>query len=462
MADARAGPGFTALDESGIQNLGARLRGVVLRPGDAGFDAARKVWNAMIDRRPALIARCVGAADVIAAVSFAREHELLVSIRGGGHSVAGNAVCEDGLMIDLSPMKSIRVDPVAKTVRAEPGVLWGELDRETQAFGLATVGGVVPTTGIAGLTLGGGLGWLTGKLGLTVDNLLSADVVTADGALLRTSATENADLFWALRGAGHNFGVVTSFEYRLHPVGPMVLGGMVLHPFTRAADVLRFYREFSAAEPDELTTYAGMLTAPDGNLVAALAVCYAGPLDKGERTLAPLRAFGPPIADMIRPMRYTEVQGMFAPAFPYGRLNYWKSGLMHEIGNEAIETIADHAARMASPFSAVVFQECRGANLRVGRAETAYYHRDAPYDFLILANWADPDGSHRNVIWAGEFFQAMESHLARAAYVNDLGDEQEERVRTAYGGNYGRLVALKTRYDPTNFWRMNQNIKPAT
>lgn len=449
------------IEEADAQELASALRGELIRPGDDGYDSARRVWNRMIDKRPAVIARCVGAADVMAAVNFAREHGLLLSIRGGGHSVAGNAVCEGGLMIDLSPMKSIRVDPVAQTARAEPGVLWGEFDRETQAFGLATVGGVVPTTGIAGLTLGGGMGWLTGKHGLTVDSLLSADVVTADGALLRAGAEENEDLFWALRGAGHNFGVVTSFEYRLHAVGPTVLGGMVLHPFDRAREVLRFYREFSAAEPGELTTYAGMLTTPDGDLVAALAVCYAGPLDDGERVLAPLRAFGPPIADMIGPMPYVAVQGMFGPAFPHGRLNYWKSALIKEISDEAIEVIVDHAARKPSPFSAVVFQECRGANLRVGKGETAYYHRDAPYDLLILSNWTDATDSDGNVRWARGFFEALEPLVPRAVYVNDLGDEQEDRVRAAYGENHERLVALKNEYDPTNLFRLNQNIRPS-
>ena len=449
------------LEEATLQELAAGFRGELIRPGDDGYDAARRVWNDMVDHRPALIARCVGAADVIAAVNFAREHGLLLSIRGGGHNVAGKAVCDDGLMIDLSPMKGIRVDPVAGTARAEPGVLWGEFDRETQAFGLATVGGIVATTGIAGLTLGGGLGWLTGKYGLTIDNLLSADVVTADGNLVHASVTENEDLFWALRGAGANFGVVTSFEYRLHPVGPLVLGGMVIHPFDRAIEVLRFYREFSAAEPDELTTYAGMLTTPDGNLVAALAVCYAGPLDEGERILAPLRAFGPPIADMVGPMPYAAVQAMFGEAFPYGRLNYWKSGLMREISDAAIETIVDHVARVPSPFSAVVFQECRGANLRVGKNQTAYYHRDTPYDFLILSNWTDPTESDRNIGWTREFSQAMQPHLPRAVYVNDLGDEGDERIRNAYGENYERLVELKNKYDPTNFFRLNQNIKPS-
>jgi FAD/FMN-containing dehydrogenase len=291
------------VDERTVAEFQDRLRGPLLSRSDDGYDAARTVWNAMIDRRPALIARCVGAADVMASVQFAWEHDLLVSMRGGGHNVAGKAVCDDGLMIDLSLMKGIRVDPVVQTVRAEPGLRWGEFDRETQAFGLATTGGLISTTGVAGLTLGGGQGWLAAKYGFSIDNLLSADVVMADGTLVRASTSENQDLFWALRGAGHNFGVVTSFEYQLHPV-TTVLGGMVVHPFTRAMDVLRFYREFTAEQPDELTTAVALLTGPDGNLVVAMVVCYAGTIAEGERALAPLRTFESPVADTIGPIPY--------------------------------------------------------------------------------------------------------------------------------------------------------------
>ena len=451
-----------SLTDAAVQRLAAELRGRLLQPGDDGYDAARTVWNAMVDRRPALIARCAGAADVVAAVRFAREHELLVSVRGGGHNVAGNAVCDDGLMIDLSAMKGIRVDPSARTARAEPGVLWGEFDRETQAFGLATVGGVVGTTGIAGLTLGGGMGYLTGKYGLTCDNLLAADVVTADGRLLRACAGENADLFWALRGAGHNFGVVTSFEYRLHPVGPTILGGMVLHPFDRAREVLRFYREFAAAQPDELTTYAGILTGPDGALVVALVPCYAGDLGAGERALAPLRAFGAPLADMVTPMPYVAQQSLMTEAFPYGRQNYWKSSTLREITDEAIEVIVDFAARIPSPFSAIVFEHRHGAYARVAPAETAFGLREAPYSLGLLSSWVEPAASDDNVAWTRAFYEAMRPHVSLGAYVNDLDrDEGEERVRAAYGDNYGPLAALKATYDPTNLFRMNQNIAPA-
>jgi FAD/FMN-containing dehydrogenase len=375
--------------------------------------------------------------------------------------VAGHAVADGGLMIDLSAMKSIRVDPVARTARAEPGVLWGEFDRETEAFGLATVGGVVSTTGIAGLTLGGGQGWLTGKYGLTLDNLLSADVVMADGALVRASSTEHEDLFWALRGAGANFGVVTSFAYRLHPVST-VLGGMVVHPRARAKEVLRFYREFTAAQPDEVTTYAGLLTTPDGNAVVALVTCYAGPLDEGERIVAPLRRFGSPVADTIGPMPYTAMQAIIGAGFPPGRLNYWKSGLTNEISDEAIETAIDHARRVPSPFTAVVFADCHGAYSRVGKSDTAYSHRDLQYDLVILSSWVNPADSDRNIGWTRTFFDAIRPHLSHGVYVNDLGDDDgTERVRNAYGANYARLVELKNTYDPTNLFRLNQNIKPS-
>ncbi len=452
-------PASGTLDDDAIGAFGERLRGQLLRPEDAGYDPARQVWNAMIDRRPALIARCAGASDVLAAVAFAREHGLPLAVRGGGHGVAGKAVCDDGLMIDLSPMKGIRVDPVARTARAEPGVLWEEFDQEAHAFGLATVGGVVGTTGIAGLTLGGGQGWLTGKHGLTLDNLLAADVVTADGQLLRASATEHADLFWALRGAGANFGIVTSFEYQLHPVGT-VLGGMVVHPLDRAVDALRFYRGFAVAQPDELTTYAVLLTMPDGTPIVALITCYAGPLDAGERALAPLRGFGTPLADTIAPIPYTTMQALIGGGYPHGRQNYWKSGLTGTISDDLIAAAVEHYGRVPSPFTAIAFADCHGAYARVGRGDTAYAHRDLQWDVNILGNWADPADNDRNIRWVRACHDALEPHLSHGVYVNDLGDEGGQRVRDAYGANHARLVALKNRYDPTNLFRLNQNIEP--
>lgn len=452
---------ITDLTDAAVQGLRATLRGELLQPGQDGYDTARRVWNGMIDHHPALIARCRGAADVIAAVNFAREHGVLVSIRGGGHNVAGKAACNGGLMIDLAPMKGIRVDPKAMTVRAEGGVLWGELDRETAAFGLATVGGTVATTGIAGLSLGGGQSWLNGKHGFVIDNLLSADVVTADGRLLTASASENEDLFWGLRGAGANLGVVTSFEYRAHPLST-VLGGMVIHPFERAAAVLRFYREFSASQPDELTTWAVILTAPDGNLAVALVTCFAGPVEEGEKAVEPLRRFGPPVADTIAPISWVAMQQIVTESFPPGRQNYWKSALTNTISDQVIETIVDYVGRVPSPHTFVGFVDCHGAYSRVGKTETAYYHRDLQYDFLILSVWLDPAEAERNIVWTRDFFEAMRPHLSSAYYVNDLGeDEGEQAVRGAYGGNYDRLAALKKKYDPTNLFRMNQNIRPA-
>lgn len=449
------------LDVTSVDEFRSSLRGDLIQPGDMTYDATRAIWNGMIDKRPALIARCTGAADVIASVNFAREHGMLLSIRCGGHNVAGNAVCDGGLMIDLSPMKGIWVDPVARTARAQAGVLWGEFDRETQHFGLASTGGTVSTTGIAGLTLGGGVGWLNGKYGLACDNLLSVDIVTADGELRHASAAENEELFWGIRGAGANFGVVTSFEFQLHPVGPTILGGMVLHPIERAREVLRFYREFTASEPDELTTYAGFITTPDGVQVVAMLACYAGSIDEGERILAPLRLFGPPIADMIGPMPYTTQQSILDAAFPHGRQSYWKSSMMRQIDDDAIDIIAQHVRDVPSPRSAVVVEHYHGAYARRGPTETAFSHRSDPYDFITISVWDDPAETERNVQWTRAFHDVMSPHLSRGVYVNALdGDEGIDRVKAAYGENYERLVALKRQYDPDNLFRMNHNIRP--
>jgi FAD/FMN-containing dehydrogenase len=448
-------------DDTAIGELRATLRGPLLQPGDPGYDTARTIDNAMIDRRPALIARCAGVADVLGAVRFARTHHLLVSVRAGGHNVAGNAVCDGGLMIDLSPMKGLRVDPGGRTVHAQAGVTWGDFDAETQAFGLATTGGVISTTGVAGLTLGGGVGWLNGRFGLACDNLISADVVTADGQFLRASEQENAELFWGLRGGGGNFGIVTSFEYRLHPVGPTMLGGPVFHPAARARDVLRFYREFSAGEPDELTTYAGLLTGPDGTPLVGIVPCYAGPPEQGEKLVERLRRFGPPVADMIGPMPYLAVQRMFDAAFPPGRYNYWKSSLAPELSDQLIDAVVDHVARVPSPHSAVMLEHYHGAYSRKPPTATAYSHRRTTYDVVIIANWTDPADHDRNIAWARDLFAAVQPQVSRAVYVNFLDrDEGADRIRAAYGENYDRLVALKRKYDPTNFFRMNQNIRP--
>jgi FAD binding domain/Berberine and berberine like len=451
--------GGLLLDEAAVQALSAGVRGEVLRPGSSGFEAARKVWNGMIDKTPAVIVRCAGVSDVISAVNFARDNDLVVAVRGGGHNVTGNATCDRGLVIDLSPMKAVRVDHDRRTARAEGGVTWEEFNRETQAFGLATTGGVVSTTGIAGLTLGGGVGWLVRKHGMSSDNVLSADIVTADGRLRTASENENEDLFWALRGGGGNFGVVTSLEYRLHPVGP-VLGGMVLHQQSDAKAVLGFYRDFTRTAPDELTTYCGFLTTPDGVPVVGMIPCYCGPLEEGEAVLRPLRDFGTPIADLVQPMGYCDMNTLLDAAFPAGMQNYWKSGFVEDLSDAAIDVLVDRAARMTSPRSALIIEYYGGAASRVGEDATAFPHRQAQYDVVITAQWADPTESDLHSGWARETWEALQPFGSGRVYVNTLGVEGDERVREAYGANYDRLVQVKNTYDPTNFFRLNQNIKP--
>jgi FAD/FMN-containing dehydrogenase len=455
-----SGTTHPAAEEATIREFQARLRGELLRPGDAGYDAARMVFNGMIDRRPALIARCAGASDVVQGVRFAREHGLPLSVRGGGHSVAGTAVCEGGLMLDLSGMKGVRVDPARRIAHAQPGLTLGEFDHETQAFGLATTTGVVSMTGLAGLTLGGGVGWLNGKHGLACDNLLSADVVTADGRLLTASAAENEDLFWAIRGGSGNFGVVTSFTYQLHPVGPVLAGG-VSYPFAKARETLRFYHAFASACPDELTTIGSLWTGPDGSPGVSVGLCYSGDLDAGERAVRPLREFGPPLEDGIQPMSYRALQSGSDAGFPSGRQHYWKSAWLTDLNDGAIEVMLRFLADKPSAATGIALQQMHGAAARVDPAATAFPHRGGNrYDFLILSQWDDPADSEENVRWTRAFFEAMEPFLERGVYVNDLGEEGEDRVRAAYGANYDRLAALKVEYDPTNVFRVNQNIKP--
>jgi FAD/FMN-containing dehydrogenase len=448
------------LEEAAVQDFAAGLRGPLLHPGDGGYNDARKVWNGMIDRRPALIARCAGVADVIAAVRFSRTHELLVSVRGGGHNITGNAVCEGGLMIDLSPMKSVRVDPLKRTARAEAGLTWGEYNRETQAFGLASTGGVVSTTGIAGLTLGGGLGWLMGKHGLSCDNLLSADIVTAEGEVLTASADQHPDLFWGLRGGGGNFGVVTSFEYRVHPVGP-VLAGMVLHPMAKAREVLRFYRDFARTCPDELTAFAGLMTSAEGAPVVAIVVGYIGDLAEGERLVLPVRRFGSPLADTIAPTSYVQLNTLLDAAFPYGGVQrYWKSSFLKQLGDDVLEILVDRAATMRSPMSMVGFFHVHGAATRVDPNATAFGLRDDQWDYDVISQWNDPGESAGHIQWTREFWTAVEPFATGEVYVNHLDAEEGTRIKAAYSQNYERLVALKNKYDPSNLFRLNQNIKP--
>jgi FAD/FMN-containing dehydrogenase len=451
--------GGLALDEAKIRDLKATLRGEVLQPGEDGYDPARTVWNAMIDRRPAVIARCGSAADVIAGVRFAREHDLLLSVRGGGHNVAGNAVADRGLMLDLSRMTGIRVDPGRRTARAEPGLTWGMFDRETHAFGLATTGGVVSTTGIAGLTLGGGLGWLLRKHGMVIDNLLSADVVTADGLLLTASADEHPDLFWALRGGGGNFGVVTSFEYRLHPL-TQVVGGLLIHPRERARDALRFFRDFAPTMPDDLAVYCAMLTTPDGLPVFAFVVCYSGPAEASDAAVGPLRAFGPPVADLVQPMPYPAMQSLIDAGVPPGLHYYWKSGQFEELSDAAIDLLVDHTDRAPSPLAAVLLEYYGGAASRVGARDTAYPHRAPLFGLVINAAWPSPAETETNIAWARAMWGAALPFAGERLYSNVMMAEDQDKGRAAFGVNYDRLVEVKTTYDPTNVFRLNQNIKP--
>ena len=434
--------------------------GDVITPDDDRYEQARRVWNAMIDKRPAVIARPREAADVIEAMRFARSHNLPIAIRGGAHSIAGRGTCDAGMVIDFCDMKAVRVDPAAKTAIAEAGAKWQDLDRETQAHGLATTGGTVGDTGIAGLTLGGGFGWLEGRFGMTVDNLLAADVVLASGKLVRASATEHPDLFWALRGGGGNFGIVTSFTYRLHEVGPLVIGGLVIHPFARAAEVLAFYNEFMRTAPDELVAAAVLMTAPDGNKACAIAVCYSGNLSMGEKIVAPLKSFGPPVMDMIGPMPYTAQQGLLEQAMPANLLNYWKAEFVNELSRDVIVTAVEAFAKVASPISSLLFFPIRGAASRVAVEATAFPHRSG-FHTGIYSLWKDPAENDANIAWVRQTWKALQPFIAGGVYVNELGeDDGGDRVLLAYGENFARLSRIKATYDPDNVFRLNANIAP--
>ncbi len=450
----------TVLKEAVVAELRGSLRGELLCPSDDEYNEARSLWNAMFDKRPALIVRCAGVSDIISSVNFARTNNIPVAVRGGGHNVSGSGACEGGLMLDMSRLKSVRVDSVNRTARAEPGLTWGEFDRETQAFGLATTGGICSETGIAGVTLGGGFGWLMRKHGLALDNLLSVDVVSADGQLRTASATENADLFFGVRGTHSNFGIVTSLEYRLHPVGPTVLAGMVLHPLEKGRDVLRFYREYTSQAPEEMSAWAALLSSPDGHPMVAILACYIGPNEEGEKVVRPLKEFGPPMADMIQPMPYLKAQSLIDESFPRGRHNYWKSHLLRELSDGAIDALVEGFSRVASPYSSVLIEQLGGAMSRVGKEETVFSHRDASYDVVIMPMWSDPAESELHIQWADELWRATQPSSSGGVYVNYLGNEGEERIKAAYGTGYERLVTLKNKYDPTNLFRFNQNIKP--
>jgi FAD/FMN-containing dehydrogenase len=457
-------PSPSAAPAEAIAELAKTFLGRLLQPDDPDYEEVRKIHNGLVDKRPALIAQCRGVSDIVDSINFARTHSLVTAVRGAGHNVAGRATIDDGLMIDLSAMKGIHVDPKARTARAQGGVTWAEFNRETQLHGLATTGGVVSSTGIAGLTLGGGLGWLMGKFGLALDNLLSAEMVTADGRVLRASADENPDLFWAVRGGGGNFGVAASFEYRLHPVGPTITGGLVAHPFSAARDVLRFYRDVTASLPDDLVVYALLGHAPDGSgtKIAAIVVCHCGSLREGERATQRVKEFGSPVMNMIGPIDYSTLNSMLNAAYPRGAFNYWKSNFLAQLSDEAIDTMIECLTKCHSPMDHLALEHIHGAVTRAGIGDTAFPHRTTGYDLLVISEWMDRADTDRCTAWARDTYAVLQPFMSSARYVNYLDhDEPGDPVAAAYGPNYRRLRALKTKYDPTNFFHMNQNIKPA-
>jgi FAD/FMN-containing dehydrogenase len=461
--------GTIALSTDILTALRPELRGSLCLLDEAGYDEARTIWNAMIDRRPSAVVRCAGASDVMRAVRLARDNGLLVAVRGGGHNISGNAVCEGGLLIDLSPMRSVRVDPKKRTARVEPGVTLGEFDKEAQAFGLATPLGINSTTGVAGLTLGGGFGWLSRKFGFTVDNLISADVVTADGALVQASAVENPDLFWAIRGGGGNFGVVTSFEFKLHPVGPNLTSGLIVHPFARARELLAGYREVAAAAPDELTAWVVLRKAPPlpflpaevhGKEILVFAVCYAGEPANAEKALAPLRALGEPIADVIGVQPYAAWQTAFDPLLTPGAFNYWKSHNFTALSDGLLDTLVDYVGTLPTEECEIFIGQVGGASSRIDADATAYPHRDTNFVMNVHTRWRERGDEQTAIKWAREFFAATAPHATGGVYVNFMPEDETERVPGAYGSNYTRLAALKAKYDPDNLFRLNQNVQP--
>ena len=458
------------LPEETISALRAQMRGSVALPGEAGYDDARTIWNAMVDRRPAMALRCLGASDVMRAMNLARSEKLLVSVRAGGHNIAGSAVCDGGLLIDLSLMRSVRIDPVARMAYVEPGATLADFDREAQAFGLMTPLGINSTTGVAGLTLGGGFGWTTRKFGLTIDNLISADVVTADGAFVTASEAEHPDLFWALRGGGGNFGIVTSFAFQLHPLGPQVMSGLIVHPLAEAKALLTEFRRIVAAAPDALTIWTVMRKAPPlpflptewhGCEVIIFAACYAGDMEEGEKAMRPLRALGKPIADVISPHPFTGWQAAFDPLLTPGARNYWKSHDLASLSDGAIDAILDAARALPSPECEIFVAHVGGAMARVAADATAFPNRDAHFVMNAHGRWRGEDGDASGVGWARKLFDAVAPFALGTAYVNFMPDDEANRVESAYGANYRRLAEIKRRYDPDNLFRMNQNIRPA-
>jgi FAD/FMN-containing dehydrogenase len=462
----------TTLGTATLNELGQELQGELIRPEDSGYDEARAIWNGAHDRRPALIVRCAGVEDVRHSVGFARSEGLEVAVRGGGHSIPGFSTVDGGIVIDLSPMKGIKVDEKKSTVVAEGGLTWGELDAETQKHGLAVTGGLVSTTGVAGFTLGGGIGWLMRKHGLACDNLRSAEIVTADGQAITASADENADLFWGLRGGGGNFGIVTSFEFDLHSVGPTVAAGPIFYPGDDAAEILRRYREIAAELPDEMTTLVNLLTAPPapflpedwhGKKLIAVIGCYAGPSDEGLKAMQPLRELAEPVADLFGEMPYVQMQGLIDDLYPRGTKAYMKAGYMSDLDDHAIETLVSHHQDEAiAPSAELHIHHFGGAVARVGDEETAYGERQAPYVLNLLGFSHDDGGMEPHSEWANRVYGDLEPSLTGGAYINFLSSEGEERVKAAYGAEkFDRLQALKDRYDPTNLFHLNQNVPPS-
>lgn len=456
-----AGPG--SIDEQRVGVLEGSFSGELLRPEATGYEGARQVYNGLIDKRPALIARPRNTSDVAALIAFAREGDLEISIRGGGHGVAGRAVADDALMIDLSLMKQVSIDPDARTASAGAGATWGEFNDAAAEHGLATTGGVVSTTGIAGLTLGGGFGWLMAEHGLAADNVESVDLVTADGDVRTANAKQDPDLFWALRGAGANFGVATTIRYRLHPL-EQVTGGLAAYPFDAAADVLAFYRDFTAELPDELTVYSGLIHAPDGSgtPLAAIVVCHAGDTSQAENDLKPLLDFGSPALVQIGPMPYPAINTMLDAGYPKGSLNYWKSSFLRELSDDAIRTAIEAFPSCPSPMTGLLFEHVHGAVTRVGVADTAIQHREPGYDLVMASVWPDPSRTDANVSWTREAYAALEPFFVNRRYVNYLSeDDLGQAARAAYGPNFDRLAQLKAKYDPENVFHLNLNVPPA-
>jgi FAD/FMN-containing dehydrogenase len=459
----------SALDDAAVQALRSSLRGPLLTPGDAEYEGARQLYNAMIDKHPALIARCADVADVMRAVGFAREHNLLLAVRGGGHNGGGLGSCDDGLVIDLSRMKGVRVDPAARTVRVEGGATWGDVDHATHAFGMATPSGIIGSTGVGGLTLGGGIGHLSRKCGLSIDNLLEVDMVLADGRFVTASAEQHPDLFWAVRGGGGNFGVVTSFLYRLHDISTVYAGPMLWH-LDKAAEAMAFYRDRITGAPDDLNGWFAFLTVPPVapfpedlwlKKMCGVVWCYAGPLDQAEEVFAPIRAFGPPALDFVGPIPHPALQGMFDALYPAGMQWYWRADFVNELSDAAIDLHVKYGSQLPSMFSTMHLYPIDGAAGRVGKSDTAFSYRDARWAEVIVGVDPDPANNEAITSWCKDYWLALHPHSAGGAYVNFMMDEGQERIRATYRDNYARLAAVKAQYDPTNLFRVNQNIQPA-